>query len=430
MQYVWEQRLLPAAEMLTVDGERVEILDPGLLNRNAGPDFFNAKLRVGDRLWAGNVEIHVRASDWHRHGHDADAAYDSVVLHVVARSDCRIARRSDGSLIPQLVMACADDFDRRYRALASANSAAPPCADAIAAMPPLYMNDWLTALAFARLQAKADRVEEHYRRSGSWPEAIYITLARALGFGLNGEPFERLARATPLAAMLKHADSPCAVEGLLMGQAGFLGDDNGDAASAYVASLRREYDFMCHKFGLAPPGPLMWRMARTRPQNFPHRRLAALAAYIAGGFPLASAIVHVTGPEQARELLTVGLPPYWRRRYTFGPESPRASATLSAASVDGLIINLVAPVLYAYGSVCGHHEKTEAAVGLLQSLAPERNSVVAAFVDAGIDCRDAFCSQALVELRRSYCDARKCLRCRIGHRMLRSACRTTPAAGS
>lgn len=430
MQYMWEHRLTASSDMRTVDGERVEVVDPGLLNRDAGPDFFNAKVRVGGRMWAGNVEIHVRASDWYRHGHDADPAYDSVVLHVVADSDRRVSR-SSGELIPQMVMSGAADFGRRYSALVG-SSAAPACAFGISAIPGLYLSDWLTSLALGRLYAKADRVEEHYRRSGSWPEAVYATLARALGFGLNGEPFERLARATPLRVLLRHADSPCAVEGMLMGQAGFLGDDNADAASPYVKALRREYDFMRHKFGLQQPSGLMWKMARTRPQNFPHRRLAALAAYIAGGFRLASEIMRVENVEQARALFRVELPPYWRRRYVFGPESARSARAFSDASADVLIINVVAPVLYAYGNVCGYTSGTEAAVELLQSIPPERNSIVAAFVGAGVPCRDAFTSQALVELGRNYCDARKCLRCRIGHRLLaaKSVCRTMPAADS
>lgn len=416
MQYVWEHRLILPADMRSVDGERLEVIDTGLLNRDAGPDFFNAKVRVGNRTWAGNVEVHVRASDWHRHGHDGDRAYDSVILHVVRDSDCRIFR-SNGEMIPQMVMTCASDFNSRYSALVDSASI-PACVSGIASVPGLYLTDWLASLAFERLYAKADRVEEYYRTLGSWNAAVYATLARALGFGLNGDAFERVARATPLSVMLKHADSPAAVEGMLFGQAGMLGDDNPDRDSVYVQALRREYEFMRHKFGLRQPEGMIWKMARTRPQNFPHRRLAVLAAFVAGGFRIGAEIMRIGNENDARALFDVDLKGYWARRHTFGSESARSARALSDASVNTLIINVVVPVLYAYGTVCGYTDRIDLAVDLLQSLKPENNSVVAAFTAAGISCRDAFSSQALVELRRNYCDTRKCLYCRIGHRLL------------
>lgn len=163
---------------------------------------------------------------------------------------------------------------------------------------------------------------------------------------------------------------------------------------------------------------MIWKMARTRPQNFPHRRLAVLAAFVAGGFRIGAEIMRIGNENDARALFDVDLNGYWARRHTFGSESARSARALSDASVNTLIINVVVPVLYAYGTVCGYTDRIDLAVDLLQSLKPENNSVVAAFTAAGISCRDAFSSQALVELRRNYCDTRKCLYCRIGHRLL------------
>lgn len=417
MQYVWQHRLWSAAPMTTVSGEKIEVVDPGLLNTGSGPDFFNAKVKIGARMWAGNVEIHVRASDWRRHGHSTDSAYDSVILHVVGVDDERIAR-PDGNEIPQLLMPCDPDFRHHYDALVGRHADGPACAGELAGFPQIYVSDWLAALAFERLYAKSARAAELAERfEGDWTAAVYVLLARALGFGTNAEPFERLALSVPLRVLMKHGDSPVAVEAILFGQSGFL--DTAPDNDPYCARLKEEYAFMKAKFGLEPPRSPGWKTGRIRPQNMPHRRIALLAAMVAGGFRAGYGVMDVTDVAGARALFDRPPSDYWTHRYTFGGGADsRVPRVLSDASLTSLIINVVAPVLSAYGTRYGQPALHHRAVDLLCSLPPENNALVRAFTDAGIKCPDAFSSQALIELRRSYCDSRKCLYCRFGHRLL------------
>lgn len=415
MHYVWQHKLWRPADMTTVDGRRVQVIDPGLHNNDAGPDFFNAKLVIGGETWCGNVEIHVRASDWMRHGHHNDMAYDSVVLHVVGVDDARITR-ADGKEIPQVLMPCSPDFRNRYDSMVNSPDY-PACHAEIGKVPQLYITDWLSSLAYERLYQKVERITALLERlNGNWAETVYVTLARGLGFGTNAEPFERLALSVPLHCLLKHRDSYEAVEGALFGQAGFL--DNPGDNSHYVMRMQQEFEFMTRKFSLSRPQSLGWRMARMRPQNFPHRRIATLAALICQGFRVASDIFAVTTEDDARRLFNIELTGYWARRYNFTADSAPSVRALSRDSVTVLIINVVVPILYAYGLVYDDAARREAAVALLQSLGAESNTVVRSFVDAGVECRDAFISQALVQLRRAYCEQRKCLYCRIGHMLL------------
>lgn len=420
MHYIWQHKLWLQSDMATVDGRRVQVIDPGLHNDDAGPDFFNAKLRIGDDMWCGNVEIHVRASDWFRHGHQNDMAYDSVVLHVVGKDDARVSR-ADGREIPQLVMPCAPDFSVRYDRMVNGSSE-PSCREELPAMSKLYITDWLSSLAYERLYQKVDRIRELYDRlGGNWTEVLYVTLARGLGFGVNSDAFERLALSTPLHCLMKHRDSYETVEGTLFGQAGFL--DNPSDRSYYVGRMQQEFSFMTGKFQLRRPVSLTWRMARMRPQNFPHRRIATLAALICRGFGIASDIFNVKTESDARQLFDIELAGYWSRRYNFVSESARSVRALSQDSITILIINVVVPMLYAYGVTFDDGGRMEAAVNLLHELKPEENRIVRSFADAGVACPDAFTSQAIIQLRRNYCEPRKCLYCRIGHRILASKAR-------
>lgn len=416
MQYVWRFRLWPPSAMVTVDGQRIDVIDPGELNRGSGPDFFNAKISIGGQMWIGNVEIHVRASDWMRHGHDSDRAYDNVVLHVVEIDDCPIYR-TDGQLIPQMVMRCAADFSQRYAQMVGNPALELACAAELPSVPQINISDWICALGYERLQAKADRALA-LAREGGWMEAIYVILARALGFGTNAEPMELLARTTPLKALLRHSDEVSAVEAMLFGQAGLLAGQEA-SEDGYVQRLCADYAFYSAKYGLHPSTGVCWKMARMRPQNFPHRRIAALARFVAGGFRFGSRVLAVTNEEDARALLDLRLDGYWARHFSLSDSgvgsTPRA---FSYSSATVLIINVVAPLLYAFGQETGDTRRQEAAADLLHQLKPEQNSIIDIFARAGLSADSAFSSQALIQLRREYCVPRKCLFCRIGHRLL------------
>lgn len=416
MHYVWQHRLWLQSDMSTIDGRRVQVIDPGLHNHDSGPDFFNAKISIDGRIWCGNVEIHVKASDWMRHGHHNNEAYDSVILHVVSVNDMTITRH-DGSVIPQLILPCAPDFDRRYDSLVNNQESELSCASEIGSLPALYITDWLSSLAYERLYAKCERIAALYKNlSGNWAEVVYVTLARSLGFGINSDAMERLALATPLHCLMKHRDSPETIEGALFGQAGFL--DNPPDNSFYIKRMQQEYAFMMSKFDLKPLKSPGWKMARMRPNNFPHRRIATLAAMVYRGFTISSRIFSVESVDEAYSLFEFELLGYWSRRYNFNSDNAPSARALSHDAATILIINLVVPMLYTYGTIRGEDDICNRAIDILHQLKAESNSIVRMFVKAGISCPDAFTSQALIELRRKYCEPRKCLYCRIGHRLL------------
>ncbi len=426
MHYVWQYRLLTPADMVTVDGRRISIIDPGRHNTDAGPDFFNAKIKIGERTWAGDVEMHVRASDWHRHHHDSDPAYDSVVLHVVDCDDAPISRRN-GEIIPQMVMRCSPEFHRRYDMLVGRSDIDLPCAPEIPAIHPLHLRDWITALSYERAYAKADRLIAHLERyTGDWEQTLYVTLARALGFSINSEPMERMALSLPLHFLRKHSDSLTAIEALMFGQAGLLPcspDPDGTArpqptGDPYIDSLVREYVFLAHKFSLRPVTSPGWKMGRMRPQNLPYRRIALLAAMVAGDFRIVRRLLSAKCPDEAIELMRMPLTGYWSNRFSFGAASERSFETMSRASATVLEIQVAIPLMIAYGMRHGDDALTGRAFEWLTTLPPESNSIVSTFSAAGISARDAFTSQALIQLRREYCEKHACLLCRIGHRLL------------
>lgn len=421
MQYVWKHRLWRSEDMVTNTGKKVRVVDPGLLNTDAGPDFFNAKIEIDGHMWVGNVEMHYRATDWKRHRHDSDKAYDSVILHVVAKDDAPV-RRTNGELIPQLVLEVSPQFNADYASLVGATIEVP-CAEEIKQVPHLTIVEWVEGLAFERLHGKVERIHQLLDSfNGSWEDVCYVTLARNFGFGINNDAFERLARRTPLRLLGKHSDSVLQIEALLFGQAGML-DAQKPGMDSYYNQLCTEYAFLSNKFQLTPMEKESWKLFRIRPQNFPYRRIAMLAQFIEGGFRMMNRILEAEGEKEMRSLFEVELSGYWTKHYTFGKPNERATATLSRSSIDIILINTVAPLLYAYGELTGNYEMTDKAIKLLEDLRAESNSIVSHFVAYGIDCPDALTSQALVQLKREYCDARKCIYCKIGHHLLSKAAR-------
>lgn len=421
MQYVWKHRLWRSEDMVTNTGKKVRVVDPGLLNTDAGPDFFNAKIEIDGHMWVGNVEMHYRATDWKRHHHDSDKAYDSVILHVVAKDDAPV-RRTNGELIPQLVLEVSPQFNADYASLVGATIEVP-CATKIKQVPHLTIVEWVEGLAFERLHGKVERIHQLLDSfNGSWEDVCYVTLARNFGFGINNDAFERLARRTPLRLLGKHSDSVLQIEALLFGQAGML-DAQKPGMDSYYNQLCTEYAFLSNKFQLTPMEKESWKLFRIRPQNFPYRRIAMLAQFIEGGFRMMNRILEAEGEKEMRALFEVELSGYWTKHYTFGKPNERATATLSRSSIDIILINTVAPLLYAYGELTGNYEMTDKAINLLEDLRAENNSIVSHFVAYGIDCPDALTSQALVQLKREYCDARKCIYCKIGHHLLSKAAR-------
>ncbi len=415
MQYIWQHQLIDTQHLVTIDGKRVQVIDAGRLNRDAGPDFFNAKIRIDGCMWVGNIEIHYRASDWRRHNHHNDKAYDSVILHIVEVDDMAVTR-TNGEVIPQLVLRAAPTLRGDYQKLVE-NAPLLSCGERIPSIDPFIITDWLNSLALERLQSKSERIEswlDLYK--GNWEEVCYVTLSRNMGFGINSDAFERLARSLPLSFMQKHADSLFQIEAFLLGQAGLLAEQRND--DNYYTRLQGEYAFLQNKFGLTPLPEEAWKFFRLRPQNFPHRRLAMLAHYIYGGFSLFARLCQATTIEEMRTLFQVQLSGYWDTHYTFDATSPASTSVLGIPAIDIILINTVAPLIYTYGVYTGETTYIDRAQWVWESLRPEQNNIVRRFAAIGIDTHSALESQAVIQLYNEYCQNKKCLYCRIGHKLL------------
>ncbi len=426
LHYAWRHRLYPVAPLVTTDGQPVEVIDPGLPNHDAGPDFFNAKVNIGGTLWVGNVEIHLHSSDWRRHGHASDSAYDNVVLHVVADADAEVATAA-GRLLPQLVLPLPASLSEGYEELLSAERY-PPCYRIVPQIDKMVVHGWLNALAAERLEEKAARIRTLVgATTADWEYVCFCTLARNFGFGVNGDAFEEWARHVDLSQVGKHRDSLFQVEAYFFGQAGLL-DKLPDEADEYPRRLREEYDFLSRKFGLESMSPARWRFLRLRPQNFPHVRLAQLARLYHEGRAEFARLLEAESVSDLHACLSASVSPYWETHYAFGHESPRSTKTLRAASLDLLVINTVVPLLFAYGRWRHDDRLCERAFGLLEQLKPENNHIIRAWREAGVEARCAADSQALVHLRRNYCDRKDCLRCRFGYEYLKSSGTGLPSA--
>ena len=412
--------------METTDGRMVEIIDPGLYNRrDAGPDFFNAKVRIGGTLWVGNVEIHDRASDWYQHGHDRDAAYDNVVLHVVGVADSDVMN-SRGEYLPQLVLQVPASVSENYEELLHSDQY-PPCYRIIPDLPQLLVHSWMAALQTERLEQKTVAIGERARRcNGSWEDAYFMTLARNFGFGINGEAFEQWAQQVPLSAVGKHRDDLFQVEAIFMGQAGLLDLQavperyQTDAMNdGYFTRLRNEYLYLAHKFSIKPMNFATWRFLRLRPQNFPHIRIAQLAQLYYDRKSGLSELLECKTVEAVQQLLSTHVTPYWETHYVFGAESPKSTKHLSRSSLNLLTINTAVPMLFAVGRHRQKEELCDRAFDFLEQLKAEQNHIVRMWKECGLEAASAGDSQALIQLKREYCDKRDCLRCRFGYEYLR-----------
>ncbi|MBO4753039.1 MAG: DUF2851 family protein [Bacteroidales bacterium] len=421
MYFVWQQRLFLTIE--TPDHQPLDILHPGLRNYDAGPDFFNAKVKEDGIVWAGNVEMHVKASDWYRHHHQDDPAYDSVILHVVMEPDTEVRLRN-GTPIKTVVMHIPDDLMKRYRQLCSGSSApllpgqvptysSISCSSRLDQVPNVVLHDWLTALCTQRMIEKLQRVRDLVEgQLKAWPEAFYVVLTRSLGTGVNSDNMERLARSLPYSCLLHHKDNFLQIQALLLGQAGLLQMQDAESKDAKDQQewrlMQREYAFLRQKFSLTPLNGSYWKMGRVRPPAQPEARLRALAKLIWTHQDLFDEVLEANSLEQLEKI--------------FGGKG------LGRQTVRSLIINAVVPLLLAYAQWQGDDERCEKALNLLEELPPESNRYINQWIEAGITVKSAMDTQALLHLFKNYCQPHKCLRCRIGCWLLKKA-DTSPSSG-
>ena len=416
LHYVWKFRLFDRLDLRTTGGEEIEIFSTGMHNTHAGPDFQNARIRLGETTWAGNAELHISSSDWQRHGHMTDEAYDNVILHVVYTDDSPVTL-PNGRRLPTLELKdrVNPDLYQRYHNLVFGNQIIIPCEGSIARVDRLTMQNWLTRVLIERLEKRADMVAAVLAKNrGDWEETFYQFLAANFGFKTNALPFELMAKSLPQSILAKHKDNALQIEALIFGQAGFL---NEEAADVYPRSLKKEYDYLQKKFNLIPIEKHLWKFLRMRPQNFPTVRLAQFAGLVVQSSHLFSRILEI---KDLRALFTgVKVNPYWENHYRFDKQSPPVGKLLGASSVDTLLLNTVALFLFSYGKQMGQPYYISRALKLLENIPAESNRVTTDFATLGVNSINAFESQALLELKNNYCDYKKCLHCGVGIKILK-----------
>jgi hypothetical protein len=416
LHFIWKFRLAGKG-FLTSEGEELLIVKPGEHNHDSGPDFANAQVRLGDTLWAGNVEIHTRSSEWTRHGHHLDKAYDNIILHVVFEHDQEI-RRKNGELIPTLVLqgSFPPELYDSYNSFLN-NHLWIPCALRLAEAREMVVADWLTALSVLRLERKSVELENLLVYNGNdWNQSFFQALASTLGFRINRQPFEMLARNTPVQCLEKHRDQLFQVEAMLFGQAGLL---EGRYRGEYPKKLKKEYQHLKNKFSLRPISGHLWKFMRLRPNNFPTIRLAQLAMIIHLRSNLFSEIIEDPDYEKMTGFFAVGVSDYWKDHYYFDRPSKNIGKSISQSTVDLIMINNVIPFLFVFGKLKGQNRFRDKAFAMLEALPPEMNSIVRKFADFGLVPLSAAQSQALLELKTNFCDQKKCLECRIGLDLIR-----------
>lgn len=417
LHYIWKYRLYRPSGLTTTQGDTLEIIDPGLENTDAGPDFFNAKIRINGTVWAGSVEIHQKASDWLAHGHSADKAYENVILHVVETDDGTVFRQN-GEAIPQLVLPIPEQVIDNMEWLLTRDSPVA-CLERLPAIDPVFRLQWMDALLAERLERKTDdilRWLDLYQKD--WNEVFYILLCRNFGFGVNSDAFERLARSLPLKCILKQRPSASQVEALFLGQAGLLNDSNGNRHH-YYRLLQQEYSFLRKKYGLEPLEPHIFRNLRLRPDATPHIKLVELAAIWIRHDTLFSSVLSARTPRELKDFFRVPASAFWDTHYNFLRPSPHKKKQLGENALNMLLINTVVPLMFAYGLYHQMDEHKARALRLLASIPPEQNSIISLFSQVGMKPRNAGDTQALIQLKRNYCEQKKCLYCRLGFQLLK-----------
>lgn len=415
LHYIWKFKLYDLP-MKLVSGEQFSIIDTGQHNSDAGPDFFNAKIKIGNTVWAGNVEIHIKSSDWFAHKHQNDKAYDNIILHVVFENDKEIKRKS-GETIPvfELKGLIHEGLFNRYATFMN-SKAGVPCERQIREVDRFLINNWLDRLLVERLEQKATEVRERLEFNGNnWEQTFYEFLARNFGFKVNSVPFEMLTQSLPLMYLGKHKNNKYQIESLLFGQSGLLSVNCNDT---YFIDLKKEYDFLKRKFSLVPIDPHLWRFMRLRPSNFPTIRIAEFADLIFKSSHLFSKILECEKFSDLLPLFNVKPSAYWNNHYTFGKESTKRKKNLGKAAIHLIAINTIIPFVFVYGRIKNEQKFIDRAMKFLDQIPGESNSVIKKWKEMGMGTQTAFNTQALLQLKNNYCTKKRCLDCSIGNALL------------
>lgn len=419
LHYIWKYRLFNHEDLKSTLNQSIQIIQPGNANADAGPDFYHAKIKIEETLWAGNVEIHLRSSNWYKHTHDLDQAYDNVILHVVWINDVDVYH-SDRTIIPVLELQNLVDPNLIHKInTLSDHTHWIACEPQLKEVDEFTIKQWLDRMLVERLEDKSNYFRELYHSlKGSWEDTFYIGLARSFGFKVNSLPFEMLAKNLPQQILAKHKDQPLQIEALVFGMAGLL---NSNFKDEYPQKLKKEFDFLKVKYNLRSIDAYLWKFAKTRPDNFPTIRLSQFAALIVKSVHLFTKILE-TEDVKSLKLLFTDLPVnnYWSNHYLFDQEQKRASRQIGDGSIAVLLINTVAPLLFFYGKELDKEKFLHQADELLLNLKAEKNIIVDKFAALGVKANSSFESQALLQMKNNYCNQKKCLNCSIGIKILKA----------
>ncbi|MEO5601124.1 MAG: DUF2851 family protein [Cyclobacteriaceae bacterium] len=423
LHYIWQFQYFDKINLRTSTGEEIIISNPGHRNTHSGPDFYDAKLKIGFIEWAGSVEIHIYSSGWREHKHHDDAAYENVVLHVVWDENEQIIRR-DGTVIPTLELKdrVSQAFLLQYKRIMHSRHKIP-CANAIGLVPDLIKRSMLDKVLTSRLESKSNNILLALQKSNDdWEEVCYQTLCKNFGFKVNSDPFLQLAQSLPYKILMKHGDKLEQIEALIFGQAGFLNETIQDE---YYLLLKREYNLLCKKFNLfdRKMNRAQWRFLRLRPANFPSIRLAQLASLLFHEKKLFSRIVSIKSLQELIQIFSVSPSGYWLHHYQFFKEQKKVVPSLGRASMENIVINSIVPMLVAYGKAKDDQRCVDRALELLQEISSEENTILRSWNELGLSSKTAFDSQALIELHNNFCMKRRCLDCNIGFSLLQPAIR-------
>lgn len=415
LHYIWKHALFKPGNLESTEREPITVVHPGIHNHHAGPDFLEAKLKIGNTLWAGNVELHIYTSDWHKHKHHMDPNYQNIILHVVFEDDEPLAGASFPTL--ELKPHIDDLVIDRYHRLMSLDKPIP-CASRIHHIPDLIWTGWLDRMLAERWEQRLDEWHLLWLQAGKdWRTLLYYRLAANFGFHVNRDAFLELALSLPLNVLVKHRTSLMQTEALLFGQSGLLKADRQDA---YMAALEKEYHFLRRKYQLSPMVAHRWKFLRLRPYNFPTIRIAQFAMLVHKSLELFAQLMEIKKAQDLMPLLEIHAGPYWENHYRFGEVAGDATVkNIGKDAALNIMINTVAPMQYLYARLQGGTGLQENSINLLQSVKAENNKVLNAWKEVGITAKDAAQSQALLQLFNEYCSNKKCLNCAVGNRLVR-----------
>lgn len=413
LQFIWQFQYFNQSELQSTSGESIQIIFPGTYNTNQGPDFLNARIKIGKTTWAGNVELHLLSSDWKKHKHHRDKNYDNVILHVVWEDDF-----PDYNIpVLNLKSRVAKVLLQRYEELMNTQGFIP-CEKTIGAVKPIVLQSWKERLMAERLIRKSAIVETFLKQNDQhWEETFWWLLARNFGIKINGDAFEAMARSIPVSILARHRNQIHQLEALLMGQANLL---NGKFVDDYSILEQKEYEFYKRKYKLRP-GALTPFFLRMRPGNFPTIRLAQLAMLIHRSEHLFSKIKETVSVKDVKNWLDVTANDYWHYHYKFDEPSSFKKKKLGTAMIDNILINTVCTVLFAYGHFNKEQKYKDKALQWMEEIAVESNSITKGFQEVGLQNKNARDSQALIELKNEYCSKKRCLDCAVGNAILKNS---------